>query len=197
MKRGRFFDCRSEVFGRRKIMKKPIIVLAVLAMATAANAGLVLYPPWLDWSMSFSIQTDPIDVADVQQAVFVVVRGDFALDRGTMVYGGDLSGITDLTGADPDLTARVEAVLGEAPTRIDLVEFFDSAATPPDVIGVLASYRVIPPSALPAPVLLLNYDLEVLSTFRIPEPATFGLLGLGILCLRRRGRHSRLLAMAS
>jgi len=175
---------------RGKMMKKLMIMSAVLAMATAANAGLVLDPPWLDWSMSFNIQTDPIDVADVQQAVFVAVRGDFGLDAGTMVYGGDLSAITDLTGLDPDLTAAVEAVLGEAPTRIDLVEFFDSTATPPDVIGVLASYRVTAGPCAPSEIVLLNSNLEVLSTVNIPEPGAFILLGLGILCLRRRSRRS-------
>jgi hypothetical protein len=140
--------------------------------------------------MGFNIQTDPIDVADVQQAVFVVVYGDFALDAGTMVYGGDLSDITDFTGLDPDLTARVEAVLGEPPTRIDLVEFFDSTATPPDVIGVLASYRVTAGPSVQSEIVLLNSNLEVLSTVNIPEPATFGLVGLGILCLRKRGKRS-------
>ena len=172
-------------------MKQLMIMLAVLAMATVANAGLVLYPHRPPSAPGFNIQTDPIDVADVQQAVLLVVAGDgIALDRGTMVYGGSLSAITDLTGADPDLTAGVEAVLGEAPTRIDYIEFFDGTATPPDVIGVLASYRVIAGYDPRTPAVLLNYDLEVLSTFRVPEPATFALLGLGILCLRKRGRRS-------
>ena len=171
-------------------MKKLMIMLAVLAMATTANAGLVLYPPWLDGAMGFNIQTDPIDVADVQQAVFVVVYGGFGLDAGTMVYGGDLSGITDMTGLDPDLTAAIEAVLGEPPTRIDFLEFFDSTATPPDVIGILASYRVTALPCVQSEIVLLNSNLEVLSTVNIPEPGAFILLGLGILCLRRRSRRS-------
>jgi hypothetical protein len=173
-------------------VKQLMITLAVLAMAAVANAGLVLYPPWLHGVTTLNIQTDPIDVADVQQAVFVVVGGGgTALDRGTMVYGGDLSAITDFTGLDPDLTARVEAVLGEASTRIDLVEFFDSTATPPDVVGVLVRYAVY--STGGTPVYLLNPDtFEVMSSAMlfIPEPGTVGLLGLGILCLRRRGRRS-------
>ena len=172
------------------MMKKLMIILAVLAMAPAANAGLVLYPPWLDGAMGFNIQTDPIDVADVQQAVFVVVRGGFGLDAGTMVYGGDLSGITDFTGADPDLTARVEAVLGEPATRIDYIEFFDSTATPPAVIGVLASYGVTAVPCVQSEIVLLNSNLEVLSTVNIPEPGAFILLGLGILCLGKRSRGS-------
>jgi hypothetical protein len=40
---------------------------------------------------------------------------------------------------------------------------------------------------------LLNYNtLDIMSSVMIciPEPGTFGLLGLGILCLRKRGRRS-------
>jgi hypothetical protein len=181
-------DC-CDAFFEEGMMKKLMIMLAVLAMATVANAGLVLYPPWLHGAESLNIQTEPIDVADVQQAVFLAVGGGgTALDAGTMVYGGNLSAITDLTGADPGLTARVEAVLGEAATRIDMVEFFDSTATPPEVIGVLASYRVTAWPCGPPQIVLLNYDLEVLT--RIPEPGTFALLGLGVLCLGKRGRRS-------
>ena len=174
-------------------MKKLVIMLAVLAMATAANAGLVLYPRYAYSATGLNIQTDPIDVADVQQGVFVVVgRGGGALDAGTMLYGGDLSGITDLTYLDPDLTAMVDAAIGEAATRIDLVELFDSTATPPDVIGVLVSYAVTWATHKGTPVVLLNPDtFEVITsaTIFVPEPGTFGLLGLLILCLRKRGRR--------
>jgi hypothetical protein len=171
------------------MMKKLMIMLAVLAMATAANASLVLYPRW-PHSWGFNIQTDPIDVADVQQAVLLAVGGGGGgLDAGTMLYGGSLSAITDVTGLDPDLTAGVEAVLGEAATRIDLIELFDDTATPPDVIGVLVNYAVTYGPSGPTPVLLLNYDLEVMSSAIIPEPGAFILLGLGVLCLRIRSRR--------
>jgi hypothetical protein len=175
-------------------MKKLMVMLAVLVMATAANAGLVLYPRYAYSATGLNIQTDPIDVADAQQAVFLAVGGGGgALDAGTMLYGGSLSAITDFTGVDADLDAAVAAVIGEPATRIDYVEVFDGSATPQDVVGVLVRYAVY--STEGTPVYLLHYEtLEVISraTLLIPEPATFGLLGLGILCLRRRGRRSYL-----
>jgi hypothetical protein len=170
------------------MMKQLMIMLAVLAMATVANAGLVLAPLEADEATGLNIQTDPIDAADVQQAVFLAVGGGGgALDAGTVVYGGSLSAISDLTGADPDLTAAVEAMLGEAPTRIDMIELFDGTATPPDVVGVLVSYGVIN-ATTETPVALLNADtLEVMASAKIvPEPVTIALLGLGGLFLRRR-----------
>ena len=153
----------------------------------------MLYPPDLASRTDLYIQTDPIDVVDVQQAVFLAVGGSgMAVGAGTMLYGGDLSAITDMTGLDPGLTAAVEAVLGEAPTRIDLIEFFDSTAAPPEVVGVLASYHIIHAIDPGTPVVLLKADtLEVMSSSTIiPEPGMFGLLGLGILCLGKRGKRS-------
>jgi hypothetical protein len=171
------------------MMKKLITMLAVLAMATVANAGLVLDPAEASIASGLNIQTDPIDAADVQQAVFLAVGGGGgALDAGTVVYGGSLSAISDLTGADPDLDAAVEAILGEAATRIDLIELFDGTATPPDVIGIVVSYGVTAEPGGTTPVALLNSEtLEIMSSATIvPEPITIALLGLGGLFLRRR-----------
>jgi hypothetical protein len=170
------------------MMKKLLIMLAVLAMASVTNAALVLDPVEADMGTGLNIQTDPIDVAGAQQAVFLAVGGGGgALDAGTVVYGGSLSAITDLTGADPDLTAAVTAILGEAPTRIDMIELFDGTATPPDVIGVVVSYGVTAEGSPSTPVVLLNDVLETMASASIvPEPVTIALLGLGGLFLRRR-----------
>ena len=174
------------------MMKHLMIMLAVLAMATVANAGLVLDPVEVDLGDSLNIQTDPIDVADVQQAVFLVVGGGGGvLDAGTMVYPGpDLNVITDYTGLDPDITEIIDGVIGEASTRMDLVEIFSSSGEPPDVVGVLATY-IVTQAATDAggtPVYILNGDTaEIMSSATIvPEPVTIALLGLGGLFLRRR-----------
>ena len=173
------------------MMKHLMIMLAVLAMATVANATIVLDPPEVDEGMSLNVQTDPIDAADVQQALFLAVGGGGgALDAGTMLYEGvGLAAITDFTGLDPDITAMVDASIGEASTRIDLIEIFSGSATPADVVGVLATY-VVTQAATDGetPVYLLHGEtLEVMSSATIvPEPVTIALLGLGGLFLRRR-----------
>jgi hypothetical protein len=172
------------------MMKKLLIMLAVLAMATVANAGLVLDPVEADETTGLNLQTDPIDVEDAQQALFLAVGGGGgALDAGTIVYGGAMSVITDFTGVDADLTAAVEAMTGEAPTRIDMIELFDNQIPATPVIGVVVSYGVTnatdPDGTM---VYTLNFDtLEVMNTAKIvPEPITIALLGLGGLFLRRR-----------
>lgn len=171
-------------------MKKLITMLAVLAMATVANATIVLDPVEVDEGMSLNVQTDPIDAADAQQALWLAVGGGGgALDAGTMVYPGpDLNVITDFTGLDQDITDLVDLMIGEASTRIDLLEVFSSSSAPPDVVGVLATYGVTQAADIATTVYLLNGEtMEIMDTATIvPEPITIALLGLGGLFLRRR-----------
>ena len=170
-------------------MKKLITMLAVLAMATVANATIVLDPVEVDMGGTLNVQTDPIDAADVQQALWVAVGGGGgALDAGTMLYpGGALALITDFTGLDPDITAMADAAIDEASTRLDLLEIFSGSSSPPDVVGVLASYVVTAVDQETTVYLLHGETLEVMSSATIvPEPITIALLGLGGLFLRRR-----------
>jgi opacity protein-like surface antigen len=176
------------VFGRRKMMKKLLIMLAVLAMATVANAALVLDPVEASRATGLNVQTDPIDEEDAQQAAFIAVGGGGgALDAGTMQYAGTLSVIDDFTGVDPDLTALVDAAIDEASTLIHMISLFDGNVPAAPVMGVMVSYGVTEGTDQTM-VYLLNPDtLEIMSTAKIiPEPVTIALLGLGGLFLRRR-----------
>jgi hypothetical protein len=172
------------------MMKKLLTMLAVLAMATVANAALVLDPVEATMATGLNIQSDPIDVAAPQQALFLAVGGGGgAIDAGTVVYTGSLTAITDFTGVDPDFTAAVEGVIGEAPTRIDMIELFDNQIPAVPVMGVVVSYGVTDATdAAGTMVHLLNFDtLEIMNSAKIvPEPITIALLGLGGLFLRRR-----------
>jgi hypothetical protein len=172
------------------MMKKLLTMLAVLAMATVANAALVLDPVEADSATGLNLQSDPIDADDGVQALFLAVGGGGgALDAGTLVYAGGLSAITDFTGVDPDFTAAVEGVIGEAPTRIDMIELFDNAIPSAPVMGVVVSYGVTDATDPDGTMVhLLNFDtLEIMNSAKIvPEPITIALLGLGGLFLRRR-----------
>jgi hypothetical protein len=171
-----------QFFGRRLMMKKLLVLLMVIGMASVTNASLVLNPPTVTPPATVDL-TAP--VTDVQQSVFIAVTGDPLLNAGTMVYTGSLSAITPID--DPDLKAAAEAVLGKgAVTKLDFIELFDGTITPPAVSGTLVTYSVT--SGTAGWVCMLNGDLtEVVScTEVVPEPITIALLGLGGLMLRRR-----------
>jgi len=162
-------------------MKKLLVLALVLGLASAASAGIVLVSPD---PTTLDIVTDPIDEPQPMAAFFLATTGEGSLDAGTMLYSGSLSAITDYTGADPDLTAAINAVIGGESTRIDFVEFADGTPPPqPPVVGKLATYSV---TGLLTAYLIDPDVTQVLSSVVIPEPTTIALLGLGGLLLRRR-----------
>ena len=161
------------------MMKESLVLLVILALPSFASAAIVLVSPE---PATVSIQTDPIDAVEAQQAFYVAVTSGLELGAGELLYPGTLAAITDLTGFDPDLTAAVEAAIGAPPSKIDFVELFDGTATPPPVTGQLVKYPVIGGVGM---VCLLMETSEVLC-IRVPESLTIVLLCLGGLFLRRR-----------
>jgi hypothetical protein len=170
------------------MMKKLLVLLMVIGVASVANAALVLSPSSVTPPGVVDIQANPLTAVDVQQAVFIVATGTVQLNAGTMLYTGTLSGITNMS-TDPDLKALANSILGSkgAATRIDMVEMIDGTATPPAVTGRLATYNVLSTSGT-GWVCMLDPDLTrmISSTEVVPEPVTITLLGLGGLMLRRR-----------
>jgi len=161
-------------------MKKLLVLLTVLGVASFANAAIVVVNPD---PATVNIQTDPISAVEAQQALFLAVEAGLQLGAGKMLYAGTLSAITDFT-ADPDMKAAVQALIKAAPAKINFIELFDGTVTPPPVTGRLATYPVVGGAGN---VYLLSDTLDkVLSSVYVPEPVTLVLLGLGGLFLRRR-----------
>lgn len=174
------------------MMKKMLILTLILGMASIANAGIVVVTPD---GINASIETDPIGDVVPMQAHFVGVVGPGSVSP-TLLYPGNLAEFTDYTGADPDLTAAVDAAIaayaaadpgddlvGGASTQIFFGAYFDSKDPADPVVGQLVDlagtgeYEVY---------LMLDDISAAYSGVHVPEPITLGLLGLGGLFLRRR-----------
>ena len=185
-------------------MKKLLIVLTVLAMATVANAALtasisvngVVDPP------DTQIILEPSDtvIIDIHawnnvsvMSTFLVMQGLGALDASNLTLW-EQSKYTQPSTAYDDLKAILEE-MGYANISqiadLDIMDISEPFTTPNGkVLDGLVFHcegydRLIPDVVLT----LFDADLNVLDSqviHQIPEPVTFALLGLGGLFLRRR-----------
>ena len=184
-------------FGRRTMMKKVLIVFAVLAMASVANAGLLI---------SVDGRINPPDTEIIlkpSEHAVIDIRGDGLTDPYSFALGvkaGD-TGVVAVVAETVMLYPGSEAAIfmmddpglaGFLGVNNPLVfmEMTDLAVPPAALNGLLVD-KIDFHCVAEGDVTLMLFDLDgnlldIQVIHQIPEPITFALLGLGGLFLRRR-----------
>jgi len=178
-------------------MKKVLITLLVLGLASAANAGITLgvggveAPAEID--VSDVVQVIGADPVPANAALYLAVYGDLSISGGSMVYAGNLSSYQDLEDyataigyADgPALLADFDAFGLTGIVDLSAATLADGSATPAPLTGLLIDGITM--AGTGGQIDLLDDALGVMDSVTVvPEPMTIALLGLGGLFLRRR-----------
>jgi hypothetical protein len=180
---------------RSKMMKKLLTFMLVLGIASSANATLSLVS-------SAGLTLDPMGVSNPSITVIGIYNDTAEPGQGKMTYLGIPAGsLGQWTG---NATINVPPALGGTNTYYGVVDpgtgigtndLWESnlgvASVNPYGIGVLAGYEFMCTGA-PGDVVITLYADDIatpissITIHQVPEPITFGLLGLGGLFLRRR-----------
>jgi hypothetical protein len=183
--------------GRRMMMKKVLITLLVLGLASAANAGLILGAngeaagPEID--VMDVVQVWGVDPVPANAAVYLAVYGNLSIDGGSVAYAGNLSSYQNLEEyalaiGYPDgaaLLADFEAFGLTGIVDLGAATLADGSATPAPLTGLLIDGITMAGEG--GRIDLLDDALGVMDSVTVvPEPMTIALLGLGGLFLRRR-----------
>jgi hypothetical protein len=179
-------------------MKKLLVVLMVLSIATIANAGLVISgaPTTMTPSGTADLSIVGSGLSNPFIDAYIVVQGPATLAGGNLDYTYGLSAWTLYT-ADDTYVPWMQGVMGDDTIQqVGDITFSDTTIPTTPVVGTLLDTLAIhcdgPGTVTISLVTMSDDGMSVATTWdtetilQTPEPMTMCLLGLGGLFLRRR-----------
>ncbi|OHB61388.1 MAG: hypothetical protein A2167_02985 [Planctomycetes bacterium RBG_13_46_10] len=174
------------------MIKKTLVVLAVLISASVANADLVLNLN--EAGNTITISGDGTTIPPT--AAYLFIEGPGSITGGSIVYPGSLStydeleDIAAILSMSPQDTLDVFRTFISRPSLADLslITLADGAIPPAPLQGILVEGIGL---TMTGPVMLTLISDDFMTVFdtkyiAAPEPLTIALLGIGSLFLRRR-----------